>query len=206
MARFIQSYDPHDIARFFSNEDSLAEHTPELIRIEQFQVSLDEVLGLLPRLPDREADLIFMYYVLEKKQIDIARIFVSSGKPLTQAAISYRLSKGIKRLKFLLDLPKLDDLQMREDLENVLDDPLDVEILVRMYRSTCQSVVARELDLNQGFVRNHFVKSIEILKKVAETNPVYSPYAKAFTKIAKNFNILHEIVYTNWDRIDSMPN
>src|SRR5271166_4800216 len=60
------------------------------------------IAPLLNRIPQREADLIFLYYIQKKRQADIAEIF-----GVTQAAISYRLDRGLQRIKFLLSIPNI---------------------------------------------------------------------------------------------------
>src|SRR5690349_12290690 len=47
------------------------------------------IAPLLDRIPAREADLIYLYFIKKKRQADIATIF-----DVTQAAISYRLDRG----------------------------------------------------------------------------------------------------------------
>src|SRR5512138_3122439 len=56
----------------------------------------------LDRIPSREADLITLYYKDNMKQEKIAKIF-----GITQAAVSYRLHRGIKRVQFLRTIPIL---------------------------------------------------------------------------------------------------
>lgn len=56
-----------------------------------------EINPYLSRIPSREADLITLYYVNGRTLGDIADIF-----GVTQAAISYRLDRGLQRVRGLL--------------------------------------------------------------------------------------------------------
>lgn len=154
----------------------------------------DQVLTLLDRIPEREADLIYLYYCLKKRQADIAAIF-----EVTQAAISYRLARGLQRIKFLLELPSVTDEEIRKDLPEVFPQEIDVDILVGMWKTTCQSEVASMLGLTQGRVRHRFFKAVDVLGKAADANEKYRPYHEIFNKIAsKKFNILREVKLPQW--------
>lgn len=72
------------------------------------------VAPLLDRIPDKEADLIYLYFIQRKRQLDIATIF-----GITQAAVSYRLERGIQRIKFLLSIPQITEEELRADLPEI---------------------------------------------------------------------------------------
>lgn len=151
------------------------------------------VVPLLDRIPDREADLIYLYYVCKKRQADIAEIF-----DVTQAAISYRLDRGIQRIKFLLSIPTVTEEDMREELAEIFEQ-IDINILVGMWQTTCQSEVASKLKLTQGRVRHRFFKAVEVLKIQAEKDDKFRPYHKIFNSISsKNFNILRAVSLPQW--------
>src|SRR5690606_22104850 len=115
---------------------------------------------MLERIPPREADIIDLHLRMDKRQPDSATLF-----GMTQAAVSYRPARGIKRIKFLLDIPDVSREQMQGDLSEVFvvrtagkdlpdGDPrtidgihIDVQILLHMWETTCQSVVAQQLNL-----------------------------------------------------------
>jgi predicted XRE-type DNA-binding protein len=129
----------------------------------------------------------------KKRQADIAEIF-----DVTQAAISYCLDRGVQRLKFLLSIPEVEEDDMRRDLAEIFDQ-IDIDILVGMWVTTCQSEVASKLKLTQGRVRHRFFKAVEVLKTAAENDDKYSPYSKIFTSISsKNFNILRAVSLPQW--------
>lgn len=230
-AGYVIPVDPSDLARFsyedprFDDEDeeldpeiegevdSLANYIPD----GDFE---SRIAPLLDRIPEREADLICLYFIEKKRQADIATIF-----GVTQAAISYRLDRGIQRLKFLLKIPQVTEEELRADLEEIfpvkLDCPkcekpsqatenclictgqrsilVDVEILVGMWMTTCQSEVASKLGLTQGRVRHRFFKAVQTLEDMARIQDKYLPYQQIFSAVAsKNFNILREVKLPQW--------
>lgn len=156
--------------------------------------NFDKVALLLDRIPKREADLLYLYFIEKKRQADIALIF-----DVTQAAVSYRLDRGLKRIKFLLDLPSVSSDQMREDLPYVPFKQIDVDILVGMWETTCQSEVANQLGLTQGRVRHRFFKAVKVLDEAAQRERRFDPYHRVFSAIsAKKFNILREVRLPQW--------
>lgn len=153
----------------------------------------DRIAPLLDRIPQREADLIYLYFVEKKRQADIAVIF-----NVTQAAISYRLDRGLQRIKFLLSIPQIQEDDLRYDLAAIFK-PIDIDILVGMWKTTCQSEVASQLNLTQGRVRHRFFKAVKTLKLAAEKDDVYLRYHQVFSAIAgKKFNILREVKLPQW--------
>lgn len=225
---YVVSLDPNDFSRFVgsdpredgtftfeSEEDQITQG--ELEMLEQEMLQLLETASyrrgiepLLDRIPCREADIIELYFLLGKRQADIATIF-----GITQAAVSYRLGRGILRIKFLLDLPAVTREQMIEDLAEAFPvdknappevgtnlDPdinVDVMILVNMWETTCQSEVAKTLGLTQGRVRHRFFKAVERLQELAISDSKLEPYSDIFNKISsKKFNILREVKLPQW--------
>lgn len=153
----------------------------------------NRIKPLLDRLPPREADLIELYYGKRKRQTDLAAIF-----NVTQAAISYRLDRGIQRIRFLLSVPELSDPKIRKDLSRLFE-PTDVNVLVGMWQTTCQSEVASRLGLTQARVRHRFFRSVERLKIEAKKDTRYEPYERVFSAISsRNFNILRAVRLPQW--------
>ena len=153
-----------------------------------------QIEPLLPRIPAREADLLKMYFLQHKRQADIAIIF-----GVTQAAVSYRLDRGIQRIKFLLSIPQITEEGLRSALPLAFENPIDIDILVGMWGSTCQSAVAEKLGLTQGRVRHRFFRAVKTLHTKAETDPRLEPYAKVFDAIAdRNFCVLREVRLPQW--------
>jgi DNA-directed RNA polymerase specialized sigma24 family protein len=205
---YVIPIDPTELATRFSHDDPRFDQEDEEIEDDMVgNVSADSlaecfpdgdyesrIAPLLDRIPEREADLIFLYFIQKKRQADIATIF-----GVTQAAISYRLDRGIKRLKFLLAIPQLSEDELRADLPAVFPQKIDVDILVGMWETTCQSEVATTLGLTQGRVRHRFFKAVQTLEVAAKEDERFLPYQKIFSAIAsKKFNILREVKLPQW--------
>ena len=171
--------DPSDISARFSNKDRLGHDGSEI----DFEAMIEENLSPAPeeqlieddgpklrmdfsaiedyldRIPPREADLITLYYRDHMKQEQIAKLF-----SITQAAVSYRLHRGIKRIQFLRTIdPSLDHGQFERELAPKFSDQ-DREILWRMYETTCQSEIAKQMGLTQGRVRHRFFRALDRIK------------------------------------------
>jgi len=58
-----------------------------------------------------------------------------------------------------------------------------------MYQTTCQSEVAKRLDVSQGLVRHRFIRSIARLSRIEGL----LPYVEMYRAIATNLNILREV-------------
>jgi DNA-directed RNA polymerase specialized sigma24 family protein len=197
---YVIPVDPAELSNRFAVFDSLIAliendgELPEEIEASQDDADYEaQIEPLLDRIPAREADLIQLYYIEKKRQADIAEIF-----GVTQAAISYRLDRGLQRIKFLLSIPNVTEVQLRKDLQVIFRD-IDVDILVGMWLTTCQSEVATQLGLTQGRVRHRFFKAVKVLEARAAIEPAYEPYARIFSTIAsKKFNILREVKLPQW--------
>jgi len=198
---YVIPLDPAQIATRFAAPDTLlqffeewdGESLPEQLT-DDVPTFEEQVAPLLPRIPAREADLIELYFISHKRQADIAIIF-----GITQAAVSYRLDRGIKRIKFLLSIPSVSEEELRRDLPTLFKDSIDVNILVGMWETTCQSEVAEALGLTQGRVRHRFFRAVAALREKAPTNESLQPYLEIFSAIAgKKFNILREVKLPQW--------
>ncbi len=194
---YVIPIDPSELANRFASPDPEEEDqsSPEQ-DLATFLAEADyesKVVPLLNRIPEREADLITLYFISKKRQADIAAIF-----NVTQAAISYRLDRGLQRIKFLLSIPQVTEDDLRDDLPKKFES-IDVEILVGMWHSTCQSEVASRLGLTQGRVRHRFFKAVDTLKILSDQDETFKPYYTIFSAIAKKkFNILREVKLPQW--------
>lgn len=176
MSNYIIVQDPNDLSARFSNKDRLgwggqeididdlieANLAPDVEEEFNDDNPLDFTLieGYLNRIPDREADLITLYYRDKMKQEQIAKLF-----RITQAAVSYRLHRGIRRIQFLCTIPELEHDQFELELGLKFSDQ-DREILWRMYETTCQSEIAKQMGLTQGRVRHRFFRSLSKIKEL----------------------------------------
>ena len=201
---YVINVDPTELANRFADQREEAQFVG-LDEFEELAVDAYEepeglpegleskIESLLDKIPEREADLIYLYYVRKKRQADIAEIF-----GVTQAAISYRLDRGLQRIRFLLEIPEVTEEELRRDLPEILPQRIDVDILVGMWQTTCQSEVATKLGLTQGRVRHRFFKAVKVIEEAAKDEK-YKPYQQIFSKIAnKNFNVLREVRLPQW--------
>lgn len=150
---------------------------------------LDRVKSVIDQLPPREADFVELYFFYRRKQTDIAQIF-----SVSQPTVCYRLQRATARVKFLLSLPPITSEEVRE-MSSFLKDPLDIEIMVLMFETTCQSEVAKQLSVSQGLVRHRFIRSIEKGSKIEGMEQ----YTKLFRSISENLNILREVQRSTWN-------
>lgn len=196
---FVVSYDP---AKLEACRSLYPDATEDQEEVEDTDPSLVDLLRkLLPRIPERERDLIDLHYCLHKKQADLATMF-----GITQAAVSYRIARGIHRIKFLTNSPQLTEEELRRDLPFALKcpvtgvlDPNDVNIMVEMWRTSCQSDVSKKLGLSQGIVRHHFFRSVERLVALTTEDERFKPYADYFSGLSnKNFSVLKAVSLPQW--------
>lgn len=177
--------DPTDLETRFSTEDSLAYMDSIFTEpTEEDLLQIEDIRAVLDKLPPREADFVELYFFRHKKQTDIAHIF-----GVSQPTVCYRLQRATARIRFLLELPEIETKKLRRDLRGFLTDPIDVEVMVGMYDTKCQSTVAKKLDVSQGFVRHRFIRTIDRMATV----PTMATYASLFRVISQNLSILREI-------------
>lgn len=198
MSTHILIQDPANLSARFGNDKRLgydADHDLDLVDLIQDRLhpkeeedlvaegqplNFQEIEHFLPRIPPREADLIRLYYRDKMKQEQIAKIF-----EITQAAVSYRLHRGIKRIQFLCTIPELDKDTFELELGPKFNDQ-DREILWRMYETTCQSAIAKLMNLTQGRVRHRFFRALyKIRDLIAEEVREKQVHAQVLKKQGK---------------------
>jgi predicted DNA-binding protein YlxM (UPF0122 family) len=170
---------------------------------EENQLSYEDFRPFLDRLPGKESDLIKLYYYQGKKQKEIAEIFA-----VTQGAISHRLSRASKRLRFLRDMPKIGN-----SLDIVLKpyfNAFEIDIISTMIETTCQSKTAELLNIKYRFlgdekmtqvkIRHKFERFIERLKKLKRHSIELSICFKLLEYIRDNLYMMHEVVLPHFDR------
>ena len=186
-----QMIDPVDIETRFSVEDGMA--YIDSIFDEPSEDALEKieyVKEIMEALPPREADFVDLYYFRRLKQTDIARIF-----GVSQPTVCYRLQRATSRIQFLLRLPKVTRKDLEAAMRGFLADPLDAEIMVLMWETTCQSEVAKRLGVTQGLVRHRFIRAVKRMKD----NEGLTELAEMFDIISLNLNILREVKRPSWD-------
>jgi DNA-directed RNA polymerase specialized sigma24 family protein len=176
-------------------EESLSPEEAELA-LNKPNFSLIE--PLLVRIPPREADLVRLYYKFDMKQEQIAKIF-----NITQAAVSYRLARARRRIQFLFTIPVLDKDVFESDLSELFSEQ-DREIMWRMYETTCQSKIAKQMGLTQGRVRHRFFRALDKIKELIEqeTRPIYLK----LQQLEKNGAHESDVAFARQDCEDAIDN
>jgi len=183
--------DPVDIETRFSNEDALSQLESVFSEpSEESLAKIDRVRGMLDQLPSREADFVDLYFFRHLNQTDIALIF-----GVSQPTVCYRLKRATARIQFLLRLPAITKPELVEAMTGFLPDPLDAQIMVLMWETTCQSEVAKRLGVTQGLVRHRFIRAVKRMKGHDELGAL----AQMFDTISENLNILREVKRPSWD-------
>ncbi len=184
--------DPSEMESRFSTEDGLGSMDVcyNEYMDEEEEAQMEKVRDALASIPSREADFIDLYIFKKRKQTDIAAIF-----GVSQPTVSYRLKRAEARIRYLIELPVIADGELDRMLEQVLDDPLDIRIMVLMHETTCQSEVAKQLGVSQGLVRHRFIRAIGKLEKVEG----YEKYVQLFQFVYQNLNILREVQRPQWN-------
>ena len=181
-----RTIDPMELESRVSTEDSMA--FLEMIVSEepspQSKRNLEKVMEIMESLPPREADFIDLYFFRHLKQTAISQIY-----GVSQPTVCYRLKRAAKRIRFWLQMPDVTEEDVRTAVAQVLEDPVDVEIMVLMYETTCQSEVAKRLNTSQGKVRHRFMRTVKSL----QDQEGLELYADLFTLIAGNLNIKREV-------------
>lgn len=196
-SRQIRSIDSKVVESVYSVEEQ--EYTDHMDGL-----SLDDIKPFLHRLPAKEQDLMDLYYFRQKRQKDIARMF-----NISQGAVSHRLARARKRLKFLKDMPKVEDRVLLLKLKSLFS-PMDTDIVYHMTKTTCQSLVAKIINekyalneenfLTQVKVRHKFFKAIDKLKEMGATDPVYDKIHALTEHIRHGSYLLHEVKLPHFDR------
>lgn len=192
-----RNMDPYEMQNRFSDES----HT--FYRLDESGLSLDDLEPYIDRLPQREKDLIDMYYRDQKKQKEIADFF-----GVTQGAVSHRLSRARKRLAFLRDMPKL-----RKSQDEILKDHFtgfEVDVIKTMIETTCQSRTAEILNqkyrlrgdkkMTQVKVRHkyeRFLNKIKKLSKISEDMMIMYRLAKY---VRENLYMMHEVILPHFNK------
>jgi len=189
--------DPFEIQKRFSAEEY------SFYRLDESSFHLDDFKPFINKLPQREIDLIELYYKKNKKQKEIAHFF-----GVTQGAISHRLSRARKRLAFLRDMPKLTQ-DIRVALEEHFN-AFEIDVIIYMIETTCQSRTASLLNEKHGLkgkeamtqvkIRHKFDRAISKLKKLKKASPELKDVLELVKYIKSNLYMLHEVILPHFDK------
>ena len=109
--------DPSVIDRHFDDGDTLGSvlvtgsDEPSEENLGQIEI----IRTILDRLPPREADFIDLYFFQRVRQTVIASLF-----NVSQPTICYRLQRATERIKFLLQMPTMEDGELERVLGHLL--------------------------------------------------------------------------------------
>lgn len=195
----LRPFDHTEIARF-SNEHALKYDNSS-------DISYQDIKPFLYRLPPRETDLIELYYKEQKNQKDIAKMF-----GVTQGAVSSRLSRAKKRLKFLKSMPKISEDEIDKNLGPYFD-LIELEIIKHMIKTTCQSKTAQMINEKYGLsdikqrmtqvkVRHRYEKCLLRVIEETKKRPELVKYQCLMESIKSNLYMLHEVKLPHFDRSD----
>ena len=196
-----RAMDAFEFASRYSND-----HKIRYEDIREPGVSYDDMLPFIDKLPERERDLLNLYYKEEKNQKDIAKMF-----GVTQGAVSSRLSRAKSRLRFLRDMPKIGDQDIEDSLSPHFE-PMEIEIIKCMVKTTCQSRTATMINdrfglredkrMTQVKVRHRFEKCLTQLASLKKKHPGMVKYHNLLDYIKGNLYMLHEVKLPHFDRGD----
>jgi hypothetical protein len=189
--------DPLEIENRFSNEKAFFfEQEDNPFCIEEFQ-------PFIAKLPQREIDLIDMYFRIGKKQKEIAEYF-----SVTQGAISHRLSRACERLEFLRDMPKVNG-----NLSKILSayfTPFEIDLIITMIQTTCQSRTAHLLNkkyrlvdnerMTQVKIRHKFDRYIERVEKLKRGHAELVVCFNLMRYIKRNLYMMHEVILPHFTK------
>lgn len=159
------------------------------VKARNLQARLD--LLNTPLLSQADRELLNLHYVQKIKQVELATRF-----GITQPAVNYRIKQAFCRLRFLETLPRVTEEELLKELpealkdENGILDPNDVHLMLEMWRTPCQSKVARTLGLSASFFRHHFFRSVKRIEAKALEDSRFQPYATIYNTLStKNFSV-----------------
>jgi DNA-directed RNA polymerase specialized sigma24 family protein len=201
-----RNMDPYELQnRFCDDNDSDFDGEMQLLNSvsDRNLFRFEDFEPFIQKLPQREIDLIEMYYKDRKKQKEIAEFF-----GVTQGAVSHRLSRAEKRLDFLKKMPKLS-----EDIRKILNKhftTFEIDLLNYMVETTCQSKTAELLNkkyklqgknvMTQIKVRHKFDRYIDKMKKLKRTHKDLRDCYKLAQYIKNNLYMLHEVILPHFDK------
>lgn len=201
---FIVPLSPERMARWFAapenySPDYQREESPECERT--VWLELEPYLDMIPAL---EADILTLLYKLEKNERDVGWIF-----GFTQAACSYRVKRAKERIRFIRDLPKISDEELRMVLREALklgqdqDPEVGVEILMTYLKSCSQTLACKTWGCKYERMVSVFSRAVNSLRVMNEgyaVNSLLSPAALQYLTQVKNSPAMRTIPLTESER------
>jgi len=168
---------------------------------------------LLERIPTREKDMLFLRYIMNKNQTQIARLY-----GVSQVAISYRLTRAIQRIDIFKWIIEIDRDEFYATLKEafsiagvgarITDQKLifTIDIMWSLLQTSNQSETGRLLNRSQYCIRSRFFKGLKAIhrvrhelkksKKLTQEQKVFykdlTYIARIYARLRKNWHILLE--------------
>ncbi len=157
------------------------------------QYTWDDVAEFLPRIPPFEADLLALHFRSKIPQHAIAALF---GK--RQSSISYRIARGVQRIQFLLQLPRISRARLAEAVMAV--SPRDVRLCLDVVETTSQTRAhaRRRCSINGMMLR--YDRVIRLLRDAVLSDPGIEPALRTLVLVRENPRILEKHRSRRWRR------
>jgi len=149
----------------------------------------------LDKIPKEERDFLLLYYIEGAPQRSIGNLF-----GITQRAVSYRISRAVERLRYLVEIAEVEEEDMREDLNALFNNTEATDITCLVFRYTNLSEVQRIVNKTFFFVRSRFCAMLDDLKQVdvaaleaigeAELASRVPEYLRVLGLVVENFGML----------------
>jgi len=200
--------DPASLDIFGSHEDNLDNEEEvcfeDLLSDPEYREMLESAMK--SGLPAIEQDIFNLYYFQDHTQEEIGKIL-----GVSQRTISYRLSRGICRLKYFIFIDSIDFTQFREDISRYFD-ALYVNIVIGVISTSSQTLIGDLLGLSQSQVRWRFYKVLQQLPKISKSEPEiniserWNSYYNIMNTAVKKFGIFSETWDSEIDKEEIIPN
>jgi len=157
--------------------------------IENTFIESSDTKNLLERafkfgLSPKERDIFELYFFGQKTQEDIGSLL-----NLSQRTVSYRISKGVERIKYYLYIDSINFAALRDDLIEILDDDY-IDIVVGVITTSSQTTIGQLLRLSQSMVRWRFFKALSTIQEKGATDHRFREYANMIDLVSSNFSII----------------
>jgi len=174
--------DPLLMERLFSDDDSISNlEYPSEFPSDECLSQMAVILKQMERISPVEADLVELHLLKNVSQKMLGKIF-----GYTQPNIHYRLERGKKRIRALMELPDYNSEYLESRLKGFLADEKDIKVMVLIYKYSSQSKVASFVGESQGKVRYRFLRCLKSLSNSDCNKDLY----EAYSCLEKNLTLL----------------
>lgn len=180
MKKFSGGYIGLDFENICDNTALLPTSSPPCYT--QFEIA-NHLETIMHFLGSKDKDIVYMFFVLKKKQNDIASILKK-----TQAAISYDTNRIKEQIEFIIYLVSVVDkfLMFLESNAELLDVE-ECEILTLLFFTSSYTQSARILNANKISLRNKFFKILDkLVVNNKEIHDIFKTISKNLNKIKKH--------------------